>query len=91
MPYIPDYDRDVPMARLNDTQRAYVDELERAIIETYDWPREDPVRLERHMTVAAATIAKMEDIWRPNSHAATAAWKAIGKRGVPTISKLRSL
>lgn len=66
----------------------------RAELARYPWAA-DPERLARFMRVCAGTIATPVDLseghWNHDGDAVTAAWRAIGGKGKPTLKALRAL
>jgi hypothetical protein len=58
---------------------------------TYAWARDDAAKLERFMASVRNTISHGVSTWVHDGEAVTAAWRAIGGKGKPTLKALRAL
>ena len=62
----------------------------RAALVAYPWAA-DAARLDKFMASVAATIEGPHATWNHDGDAVTAAWRAIGGKGKPTLKALRAL
>lgn len=63
-----------------------------ALAGMYDWAQ-DSAKLDRYMESVEQTIdpAKTFNTWTANGEALSQAWKAVGEKGTPSLSRLRLL
>lgn len=71
------------------TRTAFLAEYRAALVARYSWTN-DAAKLDRFMAGVAETLAGGKT-WNHDGAAVTAAWRAIGGKGNPTLSALRSL
>lgn len=74
------------------TKKAFLDAMRAAIERLYGsgWAN-NPAALERFMESVRLTIEGKQWTWNHDGEACTAAWRAIGGKGKPTMKALRAL
>lgn len=60
------------------------------ILKGYAWTH-DAVKLERFLASVLTTLETDHNTWDHNGDAVTAAWRALGGKGKPTLKALRAL
>lgn len=61
------------------------------LIARYDWATAPSARLARFLTSVEQTLAGEATTWNHDGVAVTAAWRALGGKGTPTLKALRAL
>ena len=61
------------------------------LLSRYSWAQNDAQMLTRVMTAARATITNGEKSWHLGGPAVERAWSSFGKRGQPSMQRLREL
>lgn len=72
------------------TKAAFLAAYEFQLMARYTWAR-DTAKLTRFLAAAAETISTTRSNWNHDGEAVTAAWRAIGGKGRPTLKALRGL
>ena len=73
------------------TKKEFLEEYSKQLKSRYTWAA-DEAKLDRFMKSVEATITiPKTNTWNANGEAVTAAWKAIGGQGIPSLLKLRNL
>lgn len=72
------------------TRSVFLEAYRTALVAAYPWAS-DPVRLDRFLASCAGTLEGPAATWNHDGEAVTAAWKAIGGKGRPTLNALRAL
>lgn len=67
----------------------FLEEYRAQLIKTYTWAQ-DEAKLEKYMASVYGTLTGA-NTWHHKGDAVTAAWRAIGGKGVPTLKALRGL
>lgn len=72
------------------TQVQFIKAYREQLLATYPWAQ-DEAKLKRFMASVAFTISGDAKTWNHDGEAVTAAWRAIGGKGKPTMKALRNL
>ena len=69
---------------------AFLIAYRKALVEYYDWARNNEEKLERFMHSVRATLDGA-NTWNHGGVCVVVAWRAVGGKGTPTLKALRSL
>ena len=72
------------------TKAQFLETYETMLIANYPWAN-DKAKLERYMGVVKLTVEFRSTQWNHTGEIVTAAWRAIGGKGVPSLKALRAL
>lgn len=72
------------------TKVSFLEAYRAALVATYPWAA-DVTRLNRFMASCVWTLEGPSATWNHDGEAVTAAWRAIGGKGRPTLKALRAL
>jgi len=73
------------------TKQQFLDRYRQELSERYDWTKQAPGKLDRFMHSVASTLSGSVATWTHEGEAVTAAWRAIGGKGKPSLKTLRAL
>lgn len=71
-------------------KQSFLTQYEATLKATHPWAT-DAEKLARFMDSVRETITTQKSTWNHDGEAVTAAWKAIGGKGKPTLKALRAL
>jgi hypothetical protein len=75
------------------TKKAFMKAYYTELLLVYNWTRGDEgiKKLEKFMKAVRLTITSGREHWNHQGKCVTAAWHAIGGKGIPTLKALRAL
>ena len=72
------------------TKTAFIEYYKSEIVARYPWAQ-NAEKLARFMSSVSGTLSGPVATWNHEGEAVTAAWRAIGNKGKPTLKALRAL